>query len=344
MHQREGVRPGPLAGVPAAALQRHGRPSRATGAGGCHRHPGVGISCPPSSARWSAGLKAGGSRFDPGGGHAGVGSAEESVRRWPGRQASPPGPPSPATYPRSHFSTWSCGAVGKAHLVLAQEIVGSSPTRTTHRGGTADRNARGQGQHRAPPGSGNQRARDPAGRRWPLARADADVAQQVERQASTLDVAGSIPVVRLRCRGTGWPDAACRRPRCAARPSRRPGSCSPGEGRSSRPWDLGTPSTFRVALSAARPDFGSGGHRFEPCTRSEGRVRMARSAGGSSARHGEDGSTGSAATRPYPGRGRRVRHSRADPVNDRPGSPIGRRRRPQKAHSAGSSPARGTPP
>lgn len=173
----------------------------------------------------------------------------------------PPGPPSPAPYPRPHSSTWSCGAVGKAHLVLSQEIVGSSPTRTTHRGGTPVSNARGQGQHRA------HRVRATSEREIPptglpggagsLALADADVAQQVERQASTLDVAGSIPVVRSRCRGTGRPDAACRRPRCAARPSRRPGSCSPGEGGSSRPWVLGASSTFRVGLLAGSTGFWS---------------------------------------------------------------------------------------
>jgi hypothetical protein len=70
---------------------------------------------------------------------------------------------------RRRLQTRSCGAVGKAHLVLSQENVGSSPTRTTHRGGTPDRNARGRGQDRAPLGFGQQtRPGTPAAgrRRW----------------------------------------------------------------------------------------------------------------------------------------------------------------------------------
>lgn len=136
-------------------------------------------------------------------------------------------------------------------------------------------------------GSGNKRARDfadrHAGGAGPLALADADVAQQVERQASTLDVAGSIPVVRSRCRGTGG-----RTPPAGGRVAQRGHPGAPGVAPRARA-EVAAPGTSAPQAPSglgcwqARRGFGPRHRRgFDSCTRSEGRVRMARSAGGSS--------------------------------------------------------------
>ena len=239
----------------------------------------------------------------------GAGTQEWGARRSPcgdGPAARPaPGTTEPGHVPPSplqHMDPWSSGTLTALSRRRRRFDPGrvyaprrhSRPQRKRSRSTPFPPGVRATSERENPP--------RPRRRRWPSRPRDADVAQQVERQASNLDVAGSIPVVRSRCRGTGRPDAACRWTCWPARTTRRLGVASRVRADSSRPWDLGTASTFRRALLATRPNFGLGGRRFEPGLRSEG-ARSVTAVGGWSLPLRRRRPTGSAATRPYPREG-----------------------------------------
>jgi hypothetical protein len=152
--------------------------------------------CPPSSAGRALLRKGRGHRFDPGGGHA-----ERGARRSPCGDGQAATPAKPGHVPPSPFRTpWAIGAVGKARLVLSEEITGSSPVWPTD---TAA--ARGS------------RARDAGVAQW----------QSGSLPNCTQEFDSPRPLeAEERGGGRCLPDAM----RCAVHPAGRPGS-PPGPGR-----------------------------------------------------------------------------------------------------------------
>lgn len=168
----------------------------------------------------------------------------------------PPGP-SPATYPRPHSSTWTRGVMATHRPLQAETPV---RPRSGLRNAAALPSATQEVKvNTVPTGYGQQasaRTRPGhAGGAGHLALADAGVAQwQSARLPPWSRGFDSLHPLKVPRHGTARRRLPAAALRSAATP-RRPGSCSPGEGGSSRPWDLGTSSTFRVGLLAGSTGF-----------------------------------------------------------------------------------------
>lgn len=202
-------------------------------------------------------------------------------------RGQPPGPPSLATYPRPHSSSWTRGAAERSPPSQGGDA-GSIPVGSTHRGGTPDRNARGQGQCRAPPGvratNEPRDTRRPARRRrWhpgsPCGCSSAGRAPGFHPGCRRFDSGRPLKVPRHGAARRRLPAAALRSAATPGGPGVAPRAraevAAPGTSAPSAPSGLG--------CWQARRGFGPRYRRgFDSCTRSEGRVRMARSAGGSS--------------------------------------------------------------